>query len=529
MSPHKRIILNIAATYGRTVFGVLCGIFSTRWVLMALGKEDFGLYGLVGGLVVFISFFNTYFSGALSRFYAYAIGQAKGVHNTDNALEECRKWFSIGVAVLTLVPLLLVLIGYPIGSWAISSGKVGVPAYRIDACIWLWRFVCMSCFVGLVNIPFCAMYTAKQYIAELTIYSFAQTFVRTGFVYFMTLRQDDWLVTYGFVTCLIAIVPQVLICIRAIYVFEECRFRFEYLKLMCYVKKIVYYVVWQLFGGFGYLSRYPLVAIVVNRFFGPSITASFSIGTTVSGEAAALTGALTTAFTPAITTACGEGDWERLRKMAYQASKIGTLLTLFFAIPMALEISEILRVWLKEVPRGAEGICLVMLSVVVVDKFSLGHCIGVNASGRVALFQVYRGLACLTAMPFALVAAFVFHNVYAVVLALLMATGVATISNIWMARTRVGLSMRFWLFKIIVPLGILAVFTGIVGYLPHFFMAPSIFRVIVTALFTLVCEIVLSWLFVLDDAEREFLLQRLSHMVDKYNPRNWKGLIHDEC
>ena len=486
---------------------------------MALGTEDFGLFGLVGSLVVFLSFFNIYISGALSRFYAYAIGQEKGAPNAENAYEECRKWFSIGVSILTSVSLLLVLIGYPIGSWAISSGKVGVPTYRVDDCIWLWRFVCISCFVGLVNIPFCAMYTAKQYIAELTIYSFAQTFVRTVFIYFMTLRQDDWLVTYGFVTCLIAIVPQVLICIRAIYVFEECRFRFKYLKLVNYIKRIASYVVWQLFGGFGYLSRYSLVAIVVNRFFGPSITASFSIGTTVSGEAAALTGALNAAFTPAITTACGEGDWVRLRKMAYQASKIGTLLTLFFAIPMALEVSEILRIWLKAIPEGAEGICLVMLSVVVVDKFSIGHCIGVNASGRVAFFQVSRGLACLTAMPFALVAALVFRNVYAVTLAILIATGVATISNIWMARTRIGLSMRFWLFKIIVPLGVLVVVTGIVGFTPHFFMAPSIFRVIVTAFLTFACEICLSWLLVLDGAERKFLLQKLSRILAKIDFR----------
>ena len=70
MSPNKRIVLNILATYGRTVVGALCGIFSTRWVLMALGKEDFGLFGLVGSLVIFMSFFNTQFAGALSRFYA---------------------------------------------------------------------------------------------------------------------------------------------------------------------------------------------------------------------------------------------------------------------------------------------------------------------------------------------------------------------------------------------------------------------------------------------------------------------------
>lgn len=30
----------------------MCGLFISQWVLAALGKEDFGLYGVVGGLMV---------------------------------------------------------------------------------------------------------------------------------------------------------------------------------------------------------------------------------------------------------------------------------------------------------------------------------------------------------------------------------------------------------------------------------------------------------------------------------------------
>lgn len=46
--------LNIAAT----LYALVCGLFISRWVLAALGKTDFGLYGVVGGMAVFISFLN---------------------------------------------------------------------------------------------------------------------------------------------------------------------------------------------------------------------------------------------------------------------------------------------------------------------------------------------------------------------------------------------------------------------------------------------------------------------------------------
>lgn len=477
---------------------------------MALGKEDFGLFGLIGSLVIFLSFINTQFAGALARFYAHSIGRAKVADDKEQALEECRKWFSVGVVIHTLLPVVLVLIGYPIGAWAIESGVVGVPVHRVVACVWLWRFVCISAFVFMVNVPFNAMYVAKQYIAELTVYSLAQTLVRTAFVYFMTLREADWLVTYGFAMCLVMVIPQIIICVRAVVVFTECRLRIRYISLWDYMKQLASFAGWQTFGGLGFLARHQFLTVVVNRVFGPKTTASFSVGCTVGSEASALTGALQSAFAPAITTACGEGDWRRMRVMAYQASKFGTLLTLLFAIPMGLEIEELLRLWLKDVPQWSEGICVAMLGVVVVEKFSLGHIIGVNASGRVARFQVFRGLACFTAVPFSMVAVVLWRHVYAVAAALLLTTCIACCSDVWLARTRIGLSARYWLSKIIVPIGVVSTIVCGIGLLPRLFMLPSFMRIVVTTVFTIFALVPLAWLLVLDTEERQFVLSRVA-------------------
>ncbi len=77
MTANKRIFLNVIATYGRSLFGLACGLFSARWVLEALGKEDFGLYGVVGVLTILMSFLNMMLSGALGRCYAFSIGEVK--------------------------------------------------------------------------------------------------------------------------------------------------------------------------------------------------------------------------------------------------------------------------------------------------------------------------------------------------------------------------------------------------------------------------------------------------------------------
>ena len=46
------LFLNISATYCRSVYTLVCGLFIGRWVLAAAGKSEFGVCGVVGGMMV---------------------------------------------------------------------------------------------------------------------------------------------------------------------------------------------------------------------------------------------------------------------------------------------------------------------------------------------------------------------------------------------------------------------------------------------------------------------------------------------
>lgn len=51
MSPNRRILLNIVATYGRSLCALVCWVFVSRWVLAAAEKSEFGLCGVAGGMM----------------------------------------------------------------------------------------------------------------------------------------------------------------------------------------------------------------------------------------------------------------------------------------------------------------------------------------------------------------------------------------------------------------------------------------------------------------------------------------------
>lgn len=75
MSPNRLILLNIVATYGRSLYALAVGLVTARWALEALGVADYGVMGVVGGLVGFILFFNGILAVAVGRFYAIFIGK----------------------------------------------------------------------------------------------------------------------------------------------------------------------------------------------------------------------------------------------------------------------------------------------------------------------------------------------------------------------------------------------------------------------------------------------------------------------
>ena len=92
MASKKVIILNTAFTYLRTILAALVGLFTARWVLNSLGESDYGLYGLVGSILIFITFLNNVLAGSVARYFAYTIGKKDE--------EELNKWFNASILIV---------------------------------------------------------------------------------------------------------------------------------------------------------------------------------------------------------------------------------------------------------------------------------------------------------------------------------------------------------------------------------------------------------------------------------------------
>ena len=71
MSNSSRVIFNTGVQYIRTLISVSIGIYSSRIVLNALGVEEFGVYNLIAGVIVMLSFINASLAVTTQRFLSY--------------------------------------------------------------------------------------------------------------------------------------------------------------------------------------------------------------------------------------------------------------------------------------------------------------------------------------------------------------------------------------------------------------------------------------------------------------------------
>ena len=506
MSPNRRIFLNIVATYGRSLYALVIGLFCGRWTLMALGEVDYGLFGVVAGMVGFLGFLNGIMSGAVGRFFSVAIGEEST--NYEQGLEKCRRFFAAALVGNSVLPLLVVSIGYPLGIWCVQN-VLNMPTERIAACMWVWRFVIISFAVNSIVVPFNAIYGAKQYIAELTVYSFITTTLNVLFAYYMISHPGDWLAKYACWTCFVSVVPSIVIAVRAYWLFPECRFSCRYLLCVGQLKEMISFSFWNLISWLGGVLAIQGCSVMINRHFGPVANAGVNVGNSLSGHTQTLTGSLIGAFSPAIMNAYGAGDLRRMSFLITGVNKIGVICILIFAIPLSIEVDEVLHLWLKTPPLYAAGCCELALLHAVVDKFSIGYLIGINAKGNIARFQLFVGSTWLFVLPVAYVFVLMGLGVYSALIALVIGRVYVVFSRVWFARKLLNADMTSWLKSVFFPLLFVIAVSWFAGYFATYRFAPSFGRICLT---TLVVEIVLlplAWFVVLNSLERSSVLCRV--------------------
>lgn len=495
MTSSQRIVLNTTVSYAQSVFGVGLALFSSRWILIALGQVDFGIFSVVGSLIVFVVFLNSLMGGSASRYFAYSIGQG------DTG--DINRWFNTSLSMHLCLATCLVLVGWPIGEHLVAHW-LNIPNDRVYTSICVFRISLLATFFGMVMVPFTAMFTAKQHIAELAAWGVIQSILVCIFAKFLTFATGDRMLIYAVGMAAIPTFVQVIQTGRAIFIFAECEVNWRHWFDKSRLKRIFSFAAWNLIGGLGAMLRNQGSAILLNIYFGPKVNAAYSIANQVSVQTNQLAASMMGALTPEITSSEGRGDRVRMLSLSLRASKLGTILVLLFTVPLMAEMEYVLKLWLQNPPDHTALFCRLILSTFLIDRLTMGYMVAVNAHGRISGYQATLGTILVLTLPLAWLFLKTGHAPTSVGVAFIITMIGCSLGRVLWVKRLFGVLIIQWVTGVIVPCFIVAAASSIGALAIRLLLLESFGRLVLITAACIISSLLSAWFFALDGEERKF-------------------------
>lgn len=500
------LVLNTTATYTRSLLSIGLVLFSSRWILGALGEVDFGLFALVGSILLFITYMNSVLAASTSRHFAFAIGRGDA--------SEVNHWFNAALSIHLCLALILTGAGWLLSQYIIFH-LLNIPQEREAVCLLVYRISLVSLFSGMFSIPFVAMFRAKQRIVEISAWNMLQTLLNFCLAWFLLQASGDRLLVYaiGFTSILVFIHSSQIV--RALIRFKECRIDSSYWFKPKQTKEIFSFAVWNFIGMSGLIFRNEGSAVLLNCYFGPTVNAAYSIAKKVVTQVDQLASAMLGAFSPEITAREGRGERDRMVRLSSQASKFGTLLILVFWVPLMLEMDYIFHLWLLKPPEYAVALCRLIMSAFLLDRFTTGYMLAINARGKIAAYQATVGTMLLLTLPLAWLFLYLGFSPTSVGGAFIITMALCSFGRVLWAKYLLQIPVGYWIKTVVAPCCLVGIFSATAALLPKYFLAPGLYRLLCVTVSSFFVYMALTWCYALDSKERLFFSDNLKKLRSK--------------
>lgn len=393
MGNNKRIAINSIVIFARLCIVSIIGLLSSRFVLQALGASDYGLYNVVGGLVIMLNVLNTSMITTTYRYIAYEMG--KGGAGNPN------KIFNTSLAIHVGLALFFVIVGGIIGLWYINNYLNVAPAKLADArFVFFLSLITMA--INTIFIPHQGLVVALEKFSITAIFEIISRIVAfVGVVYLLTYSGNK-LRLYS-ILMLIASAVQYFLIYGYTYLHSLSIIRFHFYRDRNLYKEMISFSGWILFGASASVGRSQGRAIIINYFFGTLVNAAYGIASQIESYVQMFARSLNQAAVPQITKSFSGGDKRHSEKLASYISKYTFILMSLAVFPLMLEVDFVLDVWLKEVPEGAALFCQLMMLGGLIGCMGEGIPALVQATGKIKFFQIIMSTISLLGLPIAIV------------------------------------------------------------------------------------------------------------------------------
>lgn len=385
---NKRIAKNTVYLYFRTFLIMLISLYTSRVVLEALGETDFGIYNLVGGIVVLFTFMNSAMSSATQRYLNYELGRG----NTA----ETGRIFSMSLTVHFCIAAAVLVLGETVGLWIVMT-KLNLPPERFDAAMWVYHFSLLGCCVNVLRIPYNACIIAYERMSFYAYVSIIEVVLRLGMVYLLMLTVIDKLIIYA------VLMFAVISAVNIVYVyychrhFSTSHYRYFWDRSL--FGRLMSFSGWSMFGSLANAGTNQGIGILFNLFYGVLLNTALGLAQQVQAAISSFVSSFQMAFSPQIVKTYAADDRDGFVDLICRTSRLSYCLVFAIAPALIVCIKPILSLWLTIVPEYTAAFSVIFIIFSMINALSGPLWTAALATGDIKRYQMLMSALIISNLP----------------------------------------------------------------------------------------------------------------------------------
>lgn len=385
---NTRIAKNTIFLYLRMFITMFVGLYTSRVVLQTLGVDDYGIYNIVGGIVVLFSFISNALKNATQRFLSFEMGKKEQ--------GNIQKVFNVSILCHIIICLFLILLAETIGLWFCKT-QLNVPANRENVIVYVYQFSVITFLVQVMQVPFYSAIISFERMSFYAYLSILEAFLKLGIVYLLVISPVDKLILYSALITIVSIVilfANILFC----YLSLGLRlFRFENDKQS--FKSLMSFSGWSMVNGCASMFSQQGANYLMNIFSGVTANAAFGIANQVSAVIYNFVANFQSAFQPQIVKQYSAKDFSSLQQLIFRASLLSFYLLFLISLPFAIEADYILEMWLGIVPENTSIFCILLLCYFLIDAVQAPIWMLIYGTGMIKEYTIVTALLTIMNLP----------------------------------------------------------------------------------------------------------------------------------
>lgn len=387
---NSTIAKNTIFLYFRMLLTMAIGLYTSRIVLQVLGIDNYGIYTLVGGVVILFTFINNSLLSGTQRFLSYELGKEK---------PKIKEVFSSCFRLHLILSLIFLIAAETIGLWFINAQLV-IPEGRLYAANWVYQFSVITCVINIIRCPLNAALISYERMGIYAYIGILEAVLKLIVAYLLYVSPIDKLISYAILTFASMLI---VLAINTIYTIKKLP-EIKLIKIpdKSLMKEVINFSKWTIFGSIANVGMEQGLSIIVNLFYGVAGNAAVGIANQVNSHITGFVSSFQVALNPQLTKSEASKDRERQYNLIFKSAKFSYFIMLFLAAPIVLNLDYILHVWLGNYPPHTTSICMFIIIGVLIETLSGPLWVSIFASGKIRTYQIVISCILLMNVPLAL-------------------------------------------------------------------------------------------------------------------------------